>query len=353
METLNDRIALLGGSKVAFVGLTRGAGKTTAIRHVISGLHERDVPFGVAAAGRRDSDLEAAGGPACLTLALPAGSVVATTAPVLAQSSAILETVERVDCSSSTGQVMVSRVREPGEVEVVGPGTGPDLRRTVEAIQRFIRGPILVEGSLARKGFSAPGVADHIILAVGAGLSPVLDRLIPAVRYYLDLFGLPLVPAAAAALYEKAQEESRCILTGQDWTPLDSFHWQVRDNAPSFLGRRDMKAANAIIPQSVTDELVIPLLRDEMGICLVVRDPMRNALSPVYHAAWEKRGGGVKVVHRPQVLALVANPVNPTGPDADPKELLETLQEGLGGVPVFDVVQEMQAAQPKKRWFGR
>ena len=353
METLNERIAQTGSSRIAFIGLTHGAGKTTAMRHVAAGMAERGIPIGVAAAGWRDSDLEAAGGPATLVLELSEGSVVATTAPVVARSGAMLETLERVECSSSVGQVLVSQVKKAGEVEVIGPGTGPELRKTVEAIRRRMDGPILIEGSLARKGFSAPAVADHLVLAIGAGLAPSMDRLIPAVRYYLDLFRAPVVPPAAAALFERAAAEWRCILAGPGWEILDSFHWQVRDNAPSLLGRRDMDPAAVIVPQSVTDELVIPLLREGIHLHFIVRDPMRNALSPIYRAAWEKRGGGVTVVHLPKVLALVANPVNPTGPDFDPKEFLTALSKGLPGVPVHDVALETRGSLTKKRWFGR
>jgi len=352
MTTLNERIAEAGSMRIAFVGLAPKAGKTTAMRHVISGLADRKESFGVASAGVRDSDLEAAGGPASLVLRLPEGTVVATTAPALTRAGALIETLERVECATSVGYVLVSRVVQAGEVEVIGPGTGADLRRVAEAIHRHTAGPILIEGAIERKAFSAPGVAETLVISAGAGLAPDLDRVVPAVRYYLDLFQSPLAPPPATALFDRAQAESRCLLASEDWRVVDSFHWQMRDNAPSFLGRRDMGPIRAIVPQSVTDELVIPLLRERMKIGFVVRDPMRNALSPVYHAAWQKNGGGVTVTHRPSVLAIAVNPINPTGPDFEPREFLEALREGLPHLSVHDVVAEMQAAAPKKRWFG-
>src|SRR5262245_27712762 len=133
MESLNDRIALAGSSRIAFVGLCAGAGKTTALKHALAGLAERRIPCGVAAAGRRDEDLEARGGPASFQLQVAEGMIVATTAAALARSTADLDTLEVVDCSTSVGQVFVTRVRRDGDVEVIGPGTGLDLRKTVDA----------------------------------------------------------------------------------------------------------------------------------------------------------------------------------------------------------------------------
>jgi hypothetical protein len=352
MTPFQERIAGAGASSIAFVGLSRGAGKTTALRHAIAGLVEMGRPFGIASAGRRDEDLEAAGGPASLRLELPEGCVVATTGPALERATAGYETHVRIPSASSLGQILVARVLQAGEIEVVGPGTGPELQRTVETVRRHVDGPVLIEGSITRKAFTAPGVAEHLVLAISAGLSPSLERLIPAARYYLDLFRSPLAPPVATALFERSVAESRCLLTGPDWSELDSFHWQVRDNAPSLLGRADMKASYAVVPQIVTDDLVVPLLREGLKIGLVVRDPMRNALSPVYSSAWEKRGGGVTVIHRPKVLAIAANPVNPTGPDFEPPKFLAALSEGLADVPVHDVVQEAEALLPRKRWFG-
>ena len=352
MATLNERILEAGPRRIAFVGLAAKSGKTTAMRHVIAGLAEQNAPFGIASAGVRDSDLEAAGGPASLVLRLPESATVATTAPVLTRSRALLETVERVDCATSVGHVLVCRVVQAGEVEVIGPGTGADLRRVVEAIQHHTRGPVLIEGSIERKAFCAPGVAEALVMSVGAGLAPSVERVIPAVRYYLHLFNSPLVPPAATGLMDRAQSESRCLLVGEDWRVVDSFHWQMRDNAPSFLGRRDMGRLRAFIPQILTDDLVVPLLRERLRFDFVVRDPMRNGLSPIYHAAWEKNGGTIAVTCRPAVLAVTVNPINPTGPDFEPEELRDALAEGLSGVTVHDVIAEMQAAAPKKRWFG-
>ncbi len=352
MTPFQERILGAGPSSIAFVGLSRGAGKTTALRQAVTGLVERARVFGVASAGHREEDLEAMGGPASLSLDLPIGAVVATTAPALERSQAGYEVVARLATSGSVGEVQVARILAAGAVEIVGPGTGPELQKAVASIRRQLDGPVLVEGSITRKGFSAPGVAEWIVLAVGGGLSPTLDRVIAAARYYLDLFGAPLAPPAAAALFDKGTAESRCILVDSVWNEIDSFHWQPRDNAPSLLGRRDMNLAAAIVPQILTDDTVVPLLRAGARMALVVRDPMRNTLSPVYHSAWEKRGGGVQVIHRPRVLAVTVNPVNPTGPDYDRDEFSAALIEGLEGVPVHDVLQEAEALLPRRRWFA-
>jgi hypothetical protein len=351
--TLIDRIARAGSARIAIVGLARGAGRTTVIRSTLAGLGERGLTAGIASAGWRDEDLEAAGGPATLSLKLHEGTVVASTAAALARADAVLETLEEACYSTSVGPVHVSRVIKEGHVDLIGPGTGPELLKAVDAIRRHIDGPILVEGTLGRRGFSAPGVAERLVLAVGGGLAPSRERILPAVRYYLDLFGSPLAPDAARPLLERALAESRCILATREWSPLDSFHWQVRDNAPSLLARRDLSPASAVVPGTVTDETIVPLLREKMWIGFVVRDPMRSVLSPVYHAAWRRRGGGVSVIHRPEVLALAVNPVNPTGPDFDAEEILADLRAGVRDVSTHDVVRESEQPPRKKGWFRR
>lgn len=352
VPTLIERLASGSEKKVAILGLTRGAGKETTLGHLLRGLQDAGIGTGIAAAGREDDELDDNQPPRQIRIVARKGTIVATSSAGLARASATVETLERTEIETPHGLLLVVRIVEDGEIEPMGPGAAADLRVVVETVARHTQGRVLVEGSFNRRGFAAPGIADGIILCVGATMAPEIERIVAGTRYYLDLFSLRSADERAAEFFPVAESEGAAVLLDERDEVVGGIPWRSKGNADLLFALKRLDFRRLVVPGSVGDEFVIPLLRERVRFEIVVRDPMRITLSPVYYSAWQKLGGGISVVHRSTVVALSVNPTNPAGPDKDPQEFLEAFREGIPEVPSHDVLLEEAAAQPKKRWFG-
>jgi hypothetical protein len=248
--------------------------------------------------------------------------------------------------------MVVALVLADGEVEPQGPSSAHELREIVELVARHTGGRVLIEGSFNRRSFAAPGIADGIILCVGAALAPEIERTVAGTRYYVEVFSIQACEPRVAEVFPVAESEAAAVLMNDENAIVGGIPWRSLGNAKLLLSQSHPPFTRIVVPRSVGDEFVIPLLREKMRFEIVVRDPMRIALSPVYYNAWQKLGGGIRVVHPTQVLALSLNPTNPAGPDQDPDEFLEAFREGIPEIPSHDVIIEEQPIQPRKRWFG-
>ena len=350
--TLIERIASSSAHRIAIMGLARGAGKTTTLVHLLRGLQEGGSEVSLAAAGREDDDSEFTQTPLGLTVPLRKGTVVATAAAALGRATARLERIEATGIQTPQGAVLIARVLEDGDVEPVGPSSAHELRHVVEALGRHAAGHMLIEGSFNRRSFAAPGIADGLILAVGASLAPEMERIVASTRYYLELFGLSRCESQVADVFPVAEAECAAVLLDGGNAVIGGIPWKSRGNARLLLAQGNASFTRVVLPRSVGDDFVIPLLREHCRFEMILRDPMRIALSPVYYNAWQKLGGGISVVHPTRVLALSLNPTNPAGPDQDPEEFRKAFREGLPEVPSHDVVQEEAPSEPRRRWFG-
>src|SRR5262245_21946626 len=350
--TLVERIAASDARRVAIMGLTPGAGKATTLGNLLRGLQDRGQEVGIVAAGREEEDVEFTQPPRGLSLPLRMGTVVATSAAALERSTATVETIEKTGIETHQGPIVIALVLADGEVEPLGPASAHELREIVDSVARHTGGRVLIEGSFNRRSFAAPGIADGIILSIGAALAPELERTVAGSRYYVEIFNLEACEHRVADVFPVAESEDAAVLLNDENAIVGGIPWRALGNAKLLLSQTHPPFQRIVIPRSVGDEFVIPLLREKMQFEIVVRDPMRIALSPVYYSAWQKLGGGIRVVHATRVLALSLNPTNPAGPDQDPEEFLEAFRERIPEIPSHDVVLEQTPVQPRKRWFG-
>jgi hypothetical protein len=342
--TLIERIASSDARRVAIMGLTPGAGKATTLGYLLRGLQDRGEEVGVVAAGREEEDVEFTQAPRGLTLPLRMGTVVATSAAALERSTATMETIEKTAIETHHGPLVIALVLADGEVEPQGPASALELRQIVDAVARHTGGRVLIEGSFNRRSFAAPGIADGIILSVGAALAPEIERTVAGTRYYYELFSLSACEPRVADVFPVAEAESAAVLLNEAYAIVGGIPWRS-------AGQR--QAAALSVPPTVH-----PHRRAEVGGRRVrdsaparegaVRDrrarPDAHRALPVYYSAWQKLGGGIRVVHPTRVLAIAVNPTNPSGPDQDPDEFLEAFREGIPEVPSHDVLLEQNPA---------
>lgn len=342
---LLDRALDAGCTRVAVIGLHPGAGSRTVLERLAAELHDRRATIGLTRvprpwiAGVEEVD-------AIPPIRLPAGSVVATLAGL--DEDAPLETLEMHEPSPGGTAPGVFRVARDAEVKVLGPEEPASIGRLLDLLERHGGKLVLVDGTWERKGFAAPGLVHGVVLAAGAGLARTPEHVAAAVRSRVEALTLPRAGAEAAEWLAAAGQRGAALVIDSAGELLDELP-VARRNPTTVLRRLGARVASVVLPGGLDDAFIGPLARSDQRFELVLRDATRQHAAPIYTRAWARGGGTIRVVEPIRVIAVATNPVNHTGPDADPEELRGLVSQAVGDIPVHDVRLE-GAGHDRRGW---
>ncbi len=343
---LVDRIVDSGCRRVALLGLHPGAGTRTVLESLVRELHERERPCGVTSFPRLPLEHEP---PEPITrLGLPPGTHLACADGAPRDGAISLHRVEPSSFDTPLGPIGFYRVVEGGEIELHGPAQPEALAATLDRLADLAGGPAFVDGSWTRRDFAAPDVTDGVVLTVGSGFSETPRRSAAAARTVAERLAAPPCDAAARRGWQSATERGAGVLLDREGREVGALPPGGVEPLPALRAAGLERVAAIALPHRLRDALLAPLVRSELRCTLVVRDATWIDAAPVYLAAWHKSGGRIRVVRATRLLAMTVNPVNATGPDADPDQLLRLVSDELPGLPVHDVVRE--AAPTRRAW---
>jgi len=346
---LLDRIVKSECQRVAVLGLHAHAGTRTVLASLVRELHRRQWPFAVTSAPRTplESESEAE---ATTRLAVPAGTVLATARSPEQEGEAGLELMEMTDVETGRGPVGIYRVAEGGEVDVQGPDEPEAMEVLLRRLGTVSGGLVFVDGSWERRAFAAPGVTDGLVLALAPGLSATPERSAAAVRYLVEMFTVEPCDEAARVVWEETASGGAAVLLDDRGRPLGLLPPGLADPVQAMRGADGTPVATVVLPHGLNDEFMVSLVRSKFRCQLVVRDATRINIAPIYFKAWFKGGGKIRVVRRTHVVAVATNPMNQSGPDADPPKFRQAVAEAVPGLPVHDVVLETGEEPRKPIW---
>ena len=348
---LLDRIVKSECQRVAVLGLHAHAGTRTVLAALVRELHRRQWPFAVTSAPRTPLETEPETEASATTrLAVPVGALVATAATAAGEGAAALELVEMTDFASSRGPVGIYRVADGGEVDVQGPDDPDAMEAVVKRLGTVSGGLVFVDGSWERRAFAAPGVTDGLVLALAAGLSATPERSAAAVRFLVEMFTVEPCEEAARVAWEETASGGAAVLLDERGRPLGLLPPGLADPVQALRSPDGTPVSTVVLPHGLNDEFMVSLVRSKFRCQLVVRDATRINIAPIYFKAWFKGGGKIRVVRRTHLVAVTTNPINHSGPDADPAKLRQSVAEAVPGLPVHDVVLETGEEPRKPIW---
>jgi hypothetical protein len=296
-KALAAAIRRSGARRVAFLGLAKNVGKTTALVSVLEELHRDGVRVGTTSAGRDGESFDAITGEAKPRFRVWPGQLVASASSTFPSASFPASLVESLPYSTRFGLVEVRRADGEGEIEVIGPSTASQMAGTAAALEKAGAERVLLDGAIGRRAFACARVADAIVLSVGMAAGESLDGVLSAARAAVELIRLDLpepgsrVRAVAGALTDLALGEIR---------PLSGETLVADDFAAVFLPPADRRRLA------------------EEGVRLAVRHPAR-------------------------LLAVTANPTAPARPPMPAPRFFEALGHALAPTPLFDLVADLQS----------
>jgi hypothetical protein len=343
---LLDRVLQSGARRLAILGLHSRAGTRTVLAALIRELHRRELPYGVTSFPRLHGADEITPEP-MTRIALPAGASLAT-AP--GDGSATLEAIEETRFEAPLGPVGLYRVVDGGDIELCGPEQPEAMGAALSRLAEVSGGVALVDGGWERRGFAAPNVTDGIVLVLAAGYSATPERSAAAARYAVDAFSLLEATAAERSAWREAAVANKAWVLDASGTRVDQLPLVGEDPLSAALADGGLDATSVVLPQTLNDDLLAPLVRRKRRFTLVVRDPTRISVSPVYLTAWQKSGGALRAVQATRIVAVATNPVHLSGSDADPREFRALVEQALSGVPVHDVALESEERSRRPVW---
>lgn len=281
---------------------------------------------------------------------LPVGTLVATASGAGEGNTATLETLERTDLDTGIGEIVVQRVIEEGTVGMYGPTDPQAVDRLSSHLRELTGGLTLILGGWERRAFAAPGCADGIVLAVGAGMSGSPERSAAAARSHVDRLGLSPCDEMRRLAWEVARSRGEAAVVDGAGRVVDSIRLEPVP-PPDLVARLTSAQASCLaVPSVVDDTLLRPLSRERFHCAMVVRDATRIHVAPVYYDAWLKSGGTFEVVRPSRLLAVATCPVNLRGEDADPIAFRDQVAAAVAGIPVHDVVLEKAPRARRPIW---
>ena len=194
---LAETIRGSGARRVAFLGLAKNAGKTTALTAVLAELHRAGLPAGATSAGRDGEEFDAITGEPKPRFRVFPGQLIASAATTFEAAAFPLSELATLPFATRFGPVQLRRADGEGELEVIGPSTASQLALTAAALEAAGAEIVLLDGAVGRRAFAAGRVCDGIVLSVGMSAGDSLPAVLAATASAAELIGLAAAPPEA------------------------------------------------------------------------------------------------------------------------------------------------------------
>ncbi len=355
--------------RLAVVGLAKNSGKTVALTTILDELEAGGRVVGVTSIGNdgeaRDAIDARIEKPA---IRLAAGSLVATTDLLLHRGDADVEIVRRTPYRTPLGRVTIGRLRAAGALEVAGPVAVEDVGAVAEELIALGAERVLIDGALDRRASAAPAVADGVVVATGAVLSPDMDEVVRRTRDAADLLRLPRVadpdlrrlacslpqsallhsdcgalrPLAAARTDRSALAELATVVALERRLVLDGPAEDV-----AALLREHPDARGAIVKGALCEPFLEGVVRARRGeeFRIVVDDARCVFLTHRAIGWYAAHGVTIEALTPIRLAAITVNPVAPLAHRFDAPAFRARVGAAVPDVPVFDVLHTSYATR--------
>ncbi|HZJ90581.1 MAG TPA: hypothetical protein VFC89_02845 [Oscillospiraceae bacterium] len=329
---------------LAIIGLSKNAGKTTSLNHLIRAWvrEKKNRSLALTSVGRDGEAEDIVSGICKPRIYLPRGHLLATSAASLQRCDALMDIRELSGIRSALGEIIIGRTLSDGFVELSGPSHVAELKlcekllRTEEPDCLFI-----VDGALSRRSPAGGGITEAIVLAVSYGHSASAHVLLERVKHAVSLLTLPSVnktdkqfisqaignhPGLRAAALDENNKlrilEAKTLL-GDAKCIHDFYH--VSDRLLFFRG-------------AITETLISELfkLTNLQQLQLVVEDGSRLFIGKSTAKRLESAGVELKVLHPLSLRLVFFNPRMEDGSPVNNPGILDQLRQAVT-VPVFDL----------------
>lgn len=339
MRSLAGQLESGEAEVVAVVGLAKNCGKTTTLNHLIAAYRQLGRRLGITSIGRDGEPLDLITRRPKPRIRVEAGTLAITAEASLAGSQLAARVVARTGITSALGELLLVEAEGSGRIELSGPTTMEEARRTILRLRQAGAERVLVDGALDRRSSAAPSVSQAVVLSGGAVLGRTVESVAARMAHQVALFRLPTISGddAPAVVEAACRCGPRAAIIAEDGrvTELSGSALTKCEELTAALGH---SSGHLWAGGGVTDSLVDELLKCRAAPEIVVEDATRIFLSPMSCARWQMAGGRLRVLRAIRLAALTTNPVRPSGRGMEAGKLVDAVAQEVPGLPVYDVV---------------
>lgn len=320
---------------LSITGMAKNTGKTVALNYLLEQLRLCDKRVAVTSIGIDGEKTDQVTQTEKPEIELCEGTIFVTSEYHYRQRLLLSEILDLSDDSTSLGRLVTARVLQAGKVILSGPATTGGVRKVLDRMGEYGVDLTIVDGALSRKSHASPAITDGLILSTGAAIAPDLNTIVKKTSELYDLMKLPE--------YETAYAEELMQMENGIFALTDDGYQSL--NIPSSLLSEKYKAelfshGNKLFISGILTDMMLNFLRMQPEVknsVIIVKDFTKIFVTPMNLRLFQSKGGNLRVLKRPNLLAVTVNPVAPSGFTL-PSEVLVKAMEGVFDVPVHDVL---------------
>lgn len=323
---------------LSIVGMSKNAGKTTALNYLIEEADDEGICLGITSTGRDGETQDLVTETDKPRVYLYEDTIVTVPTQLYDFAEAGLEILTKSSYRTSIGELLLCKVCESGYVQIAGPVATADTKKMCDKMLELGTDLILIDGAIDRKSIASPETSDAIILAAGAVLSRNLKKMVRETAHVVNLYSLPVLEDGKPRqlIEENMADEKIMLIKGDEVVKLDlntglgagRYIDQAIDDDTDFV----------YIPGAFTKSVIADVHPSKLKqVRFVLKDPTKIFFDEVPWRKLIKKGFNVSVLDNIEVAAITVNPYSPEGYSFDSKVLLETMQEAMPDIPVIDV----------------
>ena len=320
---------------LSITGMAKNTGKTVALNYLLEQLRLHGKRVAVTSIGIDGEKTDQVTQTEKPEIELCEGTIFVTSEYHYRQRLLISEILDLSDDSTSLGRLVTARVLQAGKVILSGPATTGGVRKVLDRMGEYGVDLTIVDGALSRKSHASPAITDGLILSTGAAIAPDLNTIVKKTSELYDLMKLPE--------YETDYAEELMQMENGIFALTDEGYQSL--NIPSSLLSEKYKAelfshGNKLFISGILTDMMLNFLRMQSEVknsVIIVKDFTKIFVTPMNLRLFLSKGGSLRVLKRPNLIAVTVNPVAPSGYTI-PSEVLVKAMEGVFDVPVHDVL---------------
>ena len=315
--------------------MAKNTGKTVALNYLLEQLRLHGKTVAVTSIGIDGEKTDQVTQTEKPEIELCEGTIFVTSEYHYRQRLLLSEIIDLSDDSTSLGRLVTARVLQAGKVILSGPATTGGVRKVLAQMERYGVDMTIVDGALSRKSHASPAITDGLILSTGAAIAPDLNTIVKKTAELHDLMQLPE--------YETEYAEELMQIENGIFALTDDGYQSL--NIPSSLLSEKYKAelfsyGNKLFISGILTDMMLNFLRMQPEVkdsVVIVKDFTKIFVTPMNLKLFLSKGGNLRVLKRPNLLAVTVNPVAPSGFTL-PSQVLVNAMKGVFDVEVVDVM---------------
>ena len=343
---------------ISIVGMSKNAGKTTALNFLIEEAYDEGLRLGITSTGRDGETVDLVTETEKPKVYLYEDTIVSVPRQLYDLAEAGLEILSMSKYRTSLGELLLTRVKDAGFVQIAGPVAVADTKKMCAEMEALGAELILIDGAIDRKSVAMPEASDAVILATGAVLSRDMEKVVKETAHVVDLYSLPELEAGPIRTIieehigesETSSEEGVLIIKseeGGDSRNFDDYSVETLDIKTGLGSGRyiseaiDDNTVAVYIPGALTQNMIENIDPAKLSRAdFILKDPTRIFIDHLTHRKLLKRGTTLKVLDNIKVSAITVNPISVEGYKFDSQVLREALEKAIPNIPIIDVMQK-------------